>query len=60
MSEKSAQTCSDSFDLDMSGEMHMRRREMRYSAAYPTGAERRDGEFEVAKCDHKQWGVIGA
>ena len=29
------------FDLDMSGEMHMRRREMRYSAAYPTGAERR-------------------
>ena len=49
MSEKSAQTCSDSFDLDMSGEMHMRRREMRYSAAYPTGAERFcvSLEFEV-------------
>ena len=31
------------FDLDMSGEMHMWRRQdakMRYSAAYPTGAER--------------------
>ena len=31
------------FDRDMSGEMHMRRRrdaKMRYSAAYPTYAER--------------------
>ena len=24
-----------------------------------TESELGDGEFEVAKCDHKQWGVIG-